>query len=310
MEDVMSGEDRVAGGRAGEHPESGERVAFVSCVSHTYEDGTFVSLCGLDFEAFRGTRVAVLGANGSGKTTLLFHLLGLLRPTEGQVRVFGRDPATEWSEIRRRIGVVLQNVEEQLLAPTVADDVGFSPRQYGLAEDEVSARVARALGVLEIEQLADRVPHNLSGGEKRKVALAGALVMEPDLLVLDEPFEGLDPESRADLIGLLNGLARERQTTVIMATHDIDSVQEFADFAYVLAPGGNLVLRGTPTEVFTHADVLDRGNIRPPILAQLFEELRREDQTAPEAATTPQDAARKLLGWKHGKSCEASPGSE
>ncbi|MCX8116239.1 MAG: energy-coupling factor ABC transporter ATP-binding protein, partial [Burkholderiaceae bacterium] len=173
-----------------EEPDA-EAVVHISCARHTYEGGASVHLCGLDFVAHRGRRVAVLGPNGAGKTTMLYHVLGLLRPSEGVVTVFGVPPAERWLDIRHRIGVVLQNVDEQLLMPTVFDDVAFAPRQRGLDEAEVRERVGRALRALAIEHLADRVPHNLSGGEKRRVALAGALVMDTELLVLDEPFEGL-----------------------------------------------------------------------------------------------------------------------
>jgi cobalt/nickel transport system ATP-binding protein len=279
--------------------DTGEIVR-VSCVRHTYEDGTQVHLCGIDFVASRGSRVAVLGPNGSGKTTLLFHILGLLRPQEGEVRVFGVDPSAEWKTIRRRVGVVLQDVEEQILAPTVAEDVGWSPRQYGLPEDEIERRTAEALRLLDIEKLADRVPHNLSGGEKRKVALAGAMVMDPELLVLDEPFEGLDPKSRGGLIGLLTRVSRERGTTIVMSTHDIDSVPEFADFAYVLEPGGHIALKGTPAEVFEHADALAAGNIKPPVLAELFARLRELKPDAPPTALTVDEAAEELARWRGG----------
>ncbi|MHB1342312.1 MAG: energy-coupling factor ABC transporter ATP-binding protein [Coriobacteriia bacterium] len=279
-----------------DHPEAGE-VVRISCVRHTYEDGTSVHLCGLDFVAHQGMRVAVLGPNGAGKTTMLYHVLGLLKPQEGSVSVFGRSPSAEWPSIRRRIGVVLQNVDEQLLAPTVFDDVGFSPRQYGLPDDEVRARVARVLDMLDIASLADRVPHNLSGGEKRKVALAGALVMDPELLVLDEPFEGLDPTSRSSLITLLGTLARDRGMTIVLSTHDIDTVPEFADYAYVLAPGGTIALSGTPEEVFANPGVLAESNIKPPILAELFARLRAHDPDAPTAALTVSEAAEILAGW-------------
>ncbi len=275
-----------------------ETVVHVSCLRHSYEDGTTVHLCGLDFVVRRGQRVAVLGPNGSGKTTLIYHLLGLLRSREGEVRVLGVDPARAWPEIRARIGVVLQNVDEQLLAPTVADDVAFSPRQYGMPESEVLARVDAALDLLGIAHLKERVPHNLSGGEKRKVALAGALVMEPELLVLDEPFEGLDPASRDGLAALLERLATERGTTVVMSTHDIDSVPELADYAYVLAPGGAIVLSGTPAEVFEKADTLAEGNIKPPILAELFTALGRADAGAPRPALSIDRAVEALLAWK------------
>lgn len=275
-----------------------EEVARISCVRHTYEDGTSVHLCGLDFLAHAGARVAVLGPNGSGKTTMLFHILGLLKPQEGEVAVFGVSPSAEWPAIRRRIGVVLQNVDEQLLAPTVIDDVAFSPRQYGLPEAEAIERARRALDLLDIGHLADRVPHNLSGGEKRKVALAGALVMDPDLLVLDEPFEGLDPTSRAALLDLMSKLSAERGMTIIMSTHDIDSVPEFADYAYVLAPGGRIALSGTPEELFASADALATSNIEPPILASLFARLRERDATAPAPALSVADAVEALTNWK------------
>ncbi len=192
---------------------------------------------------------------------------------------------------------MLQNVEEQLLAPTVYDDVAFSPRQYGLAEEEVAARVDHALKAVGIENLKDRVPHNLSGGEKRKVALAGALVMEPELLVLDEPFEGLDPASRETLVELLETLA-QGGVTVVMTTHDIDSVADLADFAYVLAPGGTIALRGTPVEVFEHADVLAAGNIRPPVLAELFSSLRERVGDGPDTALTVEQAVDSLARWR------------
>ncbi len=282
------------------HPDDpdAEEVVRISCVRHTYEDGTSVHLCGLDFLAHRGKRVAVLGPNGAGKTTMLYHILGLLKPQEGAVSVFGVSPSAEWASIRRRVGVVLQNVDEQIIAPTVADDVAFSPRQYGLPEAEVRERVSRALSLLGIEELAERVPHNLSGGEKRKVALAGALVMDPELLVLDEPFEGLDPASRAALLGLMQRLAHERCMTIVLSTHDIDTVPEFADYAYVLAPGGTIALRGTPAEVFANADVLARGNIKPPILAELFSRLRQRDPHVPATALTVDEAAAALEAWR------------
>ena len=275
-----------------------EEIVRISCVRHTYEDGTTVHLCGLDFVAHRGERVAVLGPNGSGKTTMLFHVLGLLRPEEGSVTVFGARPADEWPKIRRRVGVVLQNVDEQLLAPTVFDDVAFSPRQYGLPEPEAAAKARAALEMLGIEHLARRVPHNLSGGEKRKVALAGALAMEPELLVLDEPFEGLDPVSRTSLLGLLGRLSADRGVTTILSTHDIDTVPEFADYAYVLAPGGRIAVSGTPKEIFSSADVLARGNIKPPVLAELFARLRDRDASAPPSALSVPEAVEAILAWK------------
>ncbi len=261
----MSG---VLTGNAGE-------AARISCVKHVYSDGSRVELCGLDFVVRRGTRVALLGPNGSGKTTLLFHLLGLLKPAEGSVAVLGVDPAREYAKIRRAIGVVLQNVDDQQLAPTVWDDVSFSPRQYGLPAAEVARRTDTALELLGIADLRDKVPHYLSGGEKRKVAIAGALVLEPELLILDEPFEGLDARSRRRVLALLNRQVVERGMTLIISTHDVNIVPEMADEVYVLAHGGHIVLHGTPLEIFVESETLRSSNIEPPILAQLFDGLRK-----------------------------------
>lgn len=257
------------------HPEvKGEIIAHVSCVEHTYGDATTVSLCGLDFVVVRGERAVVLGPNGSGKSTLLYHLLGLLRPDRGMVRLFGQDPARAWSRLSHRVGVVLQNVDEQILAPTVFDDIAFSPRNYGYREAEVKAMVEQAMEWLGISHLRDKVPHYLSGGEKRRVALAGALVLQPELLILDEPFEGLDPRARDELIGLLNRLHRERGTTMIVTTHDINTVPRFADAVHIMVAGEGIVDRGTPQRIFSRAALLHRSNIEPPILAQLFQSLR------------------------------------
>ena len=181
-----------------------ETIVAVSCLKHIYPDTTEIHICGLDFLVNRGERVVVLGGNGSGKTTLLYHILGLLKPDEGKVSVFGVNPASEYKALRERIGVLLQNVEEQILSPTVWEDISFSPRNYGYAKEKTGRMVEEVMAELGIAHLRDRICHYLSGGEKRKVALAGALVMRPELLVLDEPFEGLDTRSRTELVEILN----------------------------------------------------------------------------------------------------------
>ena len=212
----------------------------VSCVRHVYADRTQVHLCGLDFVVQKGQRVVILGPNGSGKSTLLYHILGLLEPNEGDVSVFGVNPARSFNKIRERVGVVLQNVDEQILAPTVWDDVSFSPRNYGYPEPEVDRMVDAVLEEVGITHLKDKVCHLLSGGEKRKVALAGALVLKPELLVMDEPFEGLDPTSKSDLSALLNELHAKNGMTMVTATHDVHAVPDLADVVYVLVAGGRL----------------------------------------------------------------------
>lgn len=277
--------------RHGPHPDD---VAFVSCVRHVYEDGTAVEMCGLDFCAHRGERTVLLGPNGAGKSTLIEHLLGLLHPQEGTVRVFGLDPWNDWKSIRQRVGVVLQNVDQQLIMPTVADDIAFSLRQYGHSEKDIRAEVQRVSELLDIVRLLPRSPQSLSGGEKRLVALAGALALHPELLILDEPFEGLDPKARLSLTELINTLCSEQGISVIMSTHDMDSVGTTADFCYVLRRGGEIVLAGTPQEIFSQSEAMERSNIRPPILAELFSGLNKKTGRSLNVPLTIDDAVEEL----------------
>jgi cobalt/nickel transport system ATP-binding protein len=271
-------------------------IVRVSCVRHTYPDRTSVHLCGLDFVVEAGQRVVVLGPNGCGKSTLLYHILGLLRPQEGEVSVFGVDPSRQFSKIRERVGVLLQNADEQIIAPTVWDDVSFSPRNYGYSAADVDGKVDRALHRLGIEHLRHKVCHYLSGGEKRKVALAGALVLEPELLVLDEPFEGLDPASRSEMLELLNRLNREHGVSLVIATHDVQLVAPLADKVYVLRAGGEIVAQGAPDDLFQDLDLLRASNIEPPVLADLFQRLEQAGH-ALGRPQSPEEAAFLLLRW-------------
>lgn len=271
-----------------------EPIIRVSCVRHTYPDRTSVHLCGLDFVVPPGRRVVVLGPNGSGKTTLLSHILGLLVPDEGTVRVLGVDPAREFSRIRERIGVVFQNVDQQILGPTVYDDVSFSPRNYGYTENETERMADEIMGDLGIGPLREKVCHYLSGGEKRKVALAGALVLRPDLLVLDEPFEGLDPRSKGDLVALLNRIHRERGMTIVLSTHDVNLVPPMADEVYLLAAGGEIRHRGGPAEIFAEPARLREANLEAPILTEVFQGLR-ERGISVSIPITPGEAIESML---------------
>jgi cobalt/nickel transport system ATP-binding protein len=276
-----------------------EPIIRVSCVRHTYPDRTEVHICGLDFVVHKGQRVVVLGPNGCGKSTLLFHVLGLLRPEEGEISVFGVNPARHFNRIRERIGVLLQNVDEQIIAPTVWDDVSFSPRSYGYDDEEVERMVERALERVGITHLRHKVCHYLSGGERRKVALAGALVLEPELLVLDEPFRDLDPASRADLVGLLNQLHRLHGVTLVIATHDVNVVKAMADVVYVLAGRGEIVAQGTPDEVFRDAARLKRTNVEPPVLSELFQRLEEMGASLGRPLAV-EEAAQTILDWGRG----------
>ena len=254
----------------------GERIVEIDCITHVYPDMTKVQICGLEFVVNHGERVGILGANGCGKTTLIKHLLGILMPREGTVKVFGMDPAREYARIRERVGVVMQDVDEQILGPTVYDDILFGPLNYGIPKARAEAMAKDVIGKLNIESLQGKIVHYLSGGEKKKVALAGALVMEPDLLILDEPFTGLDPKARADLIQILNRLNKERGITVVMTLHEVELVPGVTDILYLMHGHGDISERGTPDEIFGRFEDLESYNLDEPILIKLFKGLKRE----------------------------------
>ncbi len=254
----------------------GEMIVSVDCITHVYPDMTKVQICGLDFIVNQGERVGILGANGCGKTTLLRHLLGVLVPKDGSVRVFGVDPGKEYSKVRQRVGVVMQDVDEQILGPTVYDDILFAPLNYGVEKAKAESLAGAVIERLNIESLQGRIVNYLSGGEKKKVALAGALVMSPDLLILDEPFTGLDPKSRRDLIRVLNELNRERGVAIIMTLHEVELVSEATDILYLMHGHGDLSERGTPDEIFGKFSDLESFNLEEPTLTKLFKDLKKE----------------------------------
>jgi cobalt/nickel transport system ATP-binding protein len=253
-----------------------EKIVEVDCITHIYPDMTKVQICGLDFVVNRGERVSILGSNGCGKTTLLKHLLGVLIPKDGSVRLFGLDPGKEYSKIRQRIGVVMQDVDEQILGPSVYDDILFGPLNYGMKREGAENLAKTVMERLNIESIQGRIVHYLSGGEKKKVALAGALVLEPELLILDEPFTGLDPLSRRDLVRVLNELNREKGITLIMTLHEVDLVPEVSDVLYLMHGHGDLSERGTPEEIFGRFRDLKEFNLEEPTLTQLFRGLQNE----------------------------------
>lgn len=252
-----------------------EEIVRVRDLGFRYPDGTSLHFEGEDFTVRKGERVVMLGPNGSGKSTLLSLLLGLLKASGGDIEVMGVDPGRDYEKVRERIGALLQNPDVQIIAPRVWDDVSFSPRNYGYPKEKTDVLVDDVLKKLEIEHLKDKVPHYLSGGEKTKVGLAGALVTKPELLILDEPFEHIDPMCRTELIKLLNSVNRENGTAIILSTHNMNTVPLIADTVYLMAVGGRIVGKGTPKEVFSMTGALSECHIEPPVLGELFTELKK-----------------------------------
>ncbi len=231
----------------------------VRSVRFSYPDGR-EALAGVDLVVQPGERVSLLGPNGAGKTTLALHLNGLLRATSGRVIVGGVDLADDTvGDIRRRVGLVFQDPNDQLFMPTVGEDVAFGPANLGLRGDELEESVARALDQVDASELADRPPHHLSGGEKRLAALATVLAMDPEILVLDEPGSGLDPAGRRMLVETLSGL----DVTLLVITHDLPFALELCSRSVVM--DGGVVVSDMPTrELLSRPDLLTAHRLELP----------------------------------------------
>ena len=232
------------------------------CEAHTYPDGT-VGMHDVDFSVYPNEVVALVGGNGAGKSTLLEHLNATLVPDDGELVVEGT-PVTEDNKqhARKEVGFVFQDADTQLVAPTVLDDVLFGLQNYGVPDSDAQERAREALATVDAGHLEDRVPHYLSGGEKRLVGLAGVLVLEPSVVVLDEPLAGLDPE-RSQLIADRITQIHEEGISVVLSTHNLEFAAEVADRVCVMAEG-NIVGSGTPREVFYNDTLLADANLHPP----------------------------------------------
>lgn len=258
------------------------------------------ALEGINFIAPRNARIAVIGSNGAGKSTLFKHFNGIFKPTSGSVLIRG-EPITKQNirEVRKFVGIVFQNADDQIFSPTVEQDVAFGPTNLGLDEDTIHHRVHEALKIVGIEDLAERVPHHLSGGEKKRVAIAGVIAMEPEVLVLDEPTAGLDPQGVHDLVGFINSLSEKYGMTVIFSTHDVSLVAEVADYIYVMNKG-RFVAEGSVEQIFMQPDMLKSMRLDVPVLPKLLLSLQKKNIPVT-MAYTYEDTEKSLVQAYKGK---------
>jgi cobalt/nickel transport system ATP-binding protein len=262
-----------------------------------YPDGTEV-LKGINFKVKKGEMVSILGPNGAGKSTLFLHFNGILKPWKGEVLIKGEPIKYDKKsliEVRKTVGLVFQNPDDQIFAPTVKEDVAFGPLNLGLPKDEVERRVKEALKAVGMKGFENKPPHHLSGGQKKRVAIAGILAMQPEVIVLDEPTSGLDPVGASKIMKLLYDL-NKKGITIIISTHDVDLVPVYADRVYVMY-NGKILKEGTPKEVFSDVETIRKANLRLPRVAHLIEILNKKDNIPIEWGFTIGEVRRNLAEY-------------
>ena len=264
-------------------------------VSYSYPGDELPSLCGIDLSIEKGQFVAVLGHNGSGKSTLAKHMNAILVPDEGRVLINGVDTADENRvlDIRRNVGMVFQNPDNQIVANVVEDDVAFAPENLGVAPEEIRRRVDAALKQVGMYELREHAPHLLSGGQKQRVAIAGVIAMEPEIIVLDEPTAMLDPMGREEVISTVTKLCREKGMTVVLITHHMDECVN-ADRLVVMS-NGNIVADGAPAQVFSQVELMESEGLDVPDTTRLLYELRKEGLELSLEALSPADCAEEIM---------------
>ena len=270
-------------------------------LKHVYSPGLpdeQLALDNINFDIYDGETVAVVGHTGSGKSTLVQHLNGLLKPTEGTITVGGVEitaPGTSMLEVRRRVGLVFQYPEYQLFEETVAADVAFGPKNLGLSEDEVNSRVRDAIELvgLDYDEIKDRSPFELSGGQKRRVAIAGVIAMKPQVLILDEPTAGLDPGAHRDILDMIEEIKEISGNITIFVSHNMADVAALADKVMVMDKG-RLLMMGTPREVFAQKDRLKEAGLSVPPVTELMAELKEKGAAVDDTVLSLKEAEEEI----------------
>ena len=278
-------------------------------LTHIYSAGTpfeYTAIENVNLSLQSGELIGLIGHTGSGKSTLIQHLNGLLKPTSGKLLFRGEDI---WKEkkftqsIRSRVGLVFQYPEYQLFEETCWKDIAFGPRNQGISGDELDARVRRAAGFVGIgPELLEKSPFDLSGGQKRRVAIAGVIAMEPDVLILDEPTAGLDAAGRDSILENIRAYQQAQNAAVLMVSHSMEEVAALCSRLIVMNHGG-VAMDGTPSEVFTRSEELVQMGLSVPQVTTVFRLLRQRGLKLPADVYTVRYAVRCLAAWKEGRSC-------
>lgn len=276
----------------------------VKNLKHIYEKGMpneSAALEDISFEVDDGEFLGIIGHTGSGKSTLLQHLNGLLKPDEGTIIIGDVDITAEgvsMVEIRKRIGLVFQYPEYQLFEETVAKDVAFGPKNLGLTEDEIEDRVREAITMvgLDYDEIKDRSPFELSGGQKRRVAIAGVIAMGPEVLILDEPTAGLDPKAHKDILSMIEEVHNITGNITILVSHNMADIARLSDKILVI-DSGHLVACGTPKEVFSQTEELEKVGLDLPPITKLTEELRRRGMKIDKTILSVDEAADQIADY-------------
>ncbi len=275
-------------------------------LNHTYMPGSPLerhALHDINLEIKSGSFVGLIGHTGSGKSTFIQHLNGLLKPTSGRILVDGTDIAhsgTALKQLRFNVGLVFQYPEYQLFDETVGDDIAYGPKNMGLSPEEIKERVSEATAYVGIDKsLLSKSPFELSGGQKRRVAIAGILAMRPKVLILDEPTAGLDPKGRADMLGCISHLHKEQKITVVLVSHSMEDVANVCERVVVMNRG-TIAMEGSINEVFSKGKELAAMNLSVPQITQLAEKLRDAGYPLPQDIYTPARAHEAILALAKG----------
>lgn len=280
----------------------------VENLTYTYSKGLpneTRALEDVSFQLKTGEFAAVIGHTGSGKSTLMQQLNGLLRPDSGKITVGEvciTDPSTKMTEVRRKVGLVFQYPEYQLFEETVAKDVAFGPKQVGMTGEELDRVVEESIRLtgLDYEEVKERSPFELSGGQKRRVAIAGVLAMKPEILILDEPTAGLDPSAHRDVLELIRRIHRKERMTILLVSHNMGDIAELADRVLVMNRG-KLVMNGTPAEVFSRGEPLWEMGLGLPPATEFMERLKDRMPGIDAAQLSIEDAAKEICRYLKGR---------